>query len=164
MRASAAFAAAVAAILTPAATGAPQQPISPIVGGLGAATASAAPGRAGARPVKLTLTIEVELQCGRLQHGPVLVSLPWAMHLGASLARTAVLLDGKPPAAVRLAGHSIDISVPPTTGIVCDVMSPGKVTIVFTRAAGFGNPPAAGRYAVTIRAGRTSGTAHLVVS
>jgi hypothetical protein len=162
MRASGALAAAVAAILVPAAAGAPPKPIS--LGGLGAATAAAAPSRAGARPVTLTLTIEVELQCGRLPRGPILVSLPGAMRLGASLARTAVLLDGKPAAAVTLAGRSIGIGVPRPTGIVCDVMSPGKVAIVFTRAAHVGNPPVAGRYAVTIRAGGTSGTARLVVS
>jgi len=164
MRASAVVAAA-AAILVPAAAGAPPKPISPIVPGrLGAATAVAVPTRAGARPVTLTLTIEVELQCGRLQNGPILVSLPAAMRIGASLARTAVLLDGKPPAAVSLAGHSIAIGVPPRTGILCDVMSPGKVTIVFTRAAGFGNPSDAGRYAVTVRTGRTTGVANLRIS
>jgi hypothetical protein len=156
---------AAAAILVPAAAGATPKPISPIViGGLGAATAAVEPSRAGARPVTLTLTIEVELQCGRLQHGPIVVSLPEKMRLGASLARTAVLLDGKPSATVSLTGHSVGIGVPPRAGIVCDVMSPGKLEIVFTPAAHFGNPPAPGRYAVTIRAGGTSGTAQLVVS
>src|SRR5579864_3348383 len=164
MRVSA-VAAAVAAILVPAAAAAAPKPISPIaIGGLGTATASAAPSRAGARPVTLTLTLEVELQCGRLQRGPIVVSLPESMPLAASLARTAVLLDGKPPATVSLAGHSIGIGVPPRTGIVCDVMSPGKLKIIFTPAAHFANPPAPGRYAVTIRAGRASGTAQLVVS
>lgn len=156
---------AFAAILVPAAAGATPKPISPIViGGLGAATAAAEPARAGAQPVTLTLTIEVELQCGRLQRGPVVVSLPETMRLGASLARTAVLLDGKPPATVSITGHSVGIGVPPRTGIICDVMSPGKLKIVFTPAAHVGNPPEPGRYPVTIRAGRTSGIAQLVVS
>jgi hypothetical protein len=156
---------AVAAILVHAAAGATPKPTSPVViGGLGTATAAAEPARAGARPVALTLTIEVELQCGRLQHGPVVVSLPEKMRLGASLARTAVLLDGKPAATVSLTGHLVGIGVPPRTGIICDVMSPGKLKIIFTPAAHFGNPPAPGRYAVTIRVGATSGTAHLIVS
>lgn len=118
-----------------------------------------------ARPVELRLSLEVELQCGRLQGRSILVALPAAMHVASSIPRSAVLVNGRPVAALSVTGHSVGLTTRPASGgVICDVMAPGKVSIVFTRAAGLGNPGAAGTYTVTLRAGRTSGMAHLSIS
>jgi hypothetical protein len=166
MRASAAAVAAAAVILVPAAGAEGPQPITPITpGGLGSATAVAAPDGVAARPVELRLSLGVELQCGRLQGRSILVALPAAMRVEASIPRSAVLVNDRPVAAVSVTGHSVRLTTPAASGgVICDVMAPGKVSIVFTRAAGVGNPRAAGTYTVTLRAGRTTGSAHLSIS
>ena len=166
MRASAAAIAAAAAVLAPAAGAEGPQPITPISPGLGSATAVAAPDGSAMRPVELRLSLVVELQCGKLQRGSILVALPAAMHVASSIPRSAVLVNGRPVAAMSVTGHSIGLTTAatPSGGVLCDVMAPGKVSIVFTRAAGLGNPGSAGSYPVTLRAGRTSGVAHLSIS
>ena len=168
MRASAAIAAAAAVILVPAAVAAPPKAITPVppvtIGPIGQATAAAAPSGAGANPVELSLTLRLELQCGRLGPGPIVVSLPAAMQMPATIARGTVLLNGTAPATLTLSGHVVTMTRPPTKGILCTVMAPGTMKVVFSRAARLGNPSGAGRYAVTVRAGRTTGVAHLSIS
>jgi len=155
-------------IIVPASLAAPPKGVKPVppitLDPVGTAIADSTPSGAGAMPVEVSLALRLELQCGRLGPGPVIVSLPAAMHVPDSLARGAILLNGNAPSTARLAGHVVTLTHPPANGILCASMAPGTLTIVFPKSAGFGNPRTAGRYPVVIRAGRAVGTAHLIVS
>jgi hypothetical protein len=168
MRTSVAAVAVAAAVLVPAAGAQSPQPITPIqVGGTGSAavvTAVAEPASAAAKPVRLTLTLTAELQCGRIRAASVVVTLPNAMRMTAAIAGSAVTLNGKAPASTSVTGHVVTLKVAPPSGISCDVIGPGKIRVVFGTGAGLGNPMRAGTYAVAIRAGAASGTAHLQIS
>ncbi len=171
MRASAAAVAVAAAFLVPAAGAqtpgpiAPIDPIAPITpGDVGAATAVSAPDGAAAKPVQLTVSIKTELQCGRIRAGSILVTLPAAMRVGGSIPRESVTLNGAAPASMAVTGHIVALKVAPKPGIICDVIGPGVIKIVFARSAGLGNPMHAGSYAVTVHSGTVSGTAHLSIS
>jgi hypothetical protein len=168
MRVAAAAVAALAGLLVPAGAAAPPKPVRPIspitIHPIGAATASAAPARAGARPAQLTVTLRLEFQCGRPASLPIIVVLPGAERMPAALSRADVLVNGRPPAAVSLAGHVVGLTLPRTSGITCYAMAPGTLAVVFLPTAGLGNPAAPGAYAVSIRSGGTSAVAHLIVS
>jgi hypothetical protein len=168
MRAAAAAAAALAGLLIPAGTTAPPKPkpISPItIRPIGTATASAAPAKAGARPAQLTVTLRLELQCGRPGSLPIIVVLPAAERVPATLSRNDVRVNGVSPVSVSLSHHVVGVMLPRTSGVVtCNSMAPGTLTVVFLRTAGFGNPVSPGRYRVSIRSGVTSAVAQLLVS
>ena len=165
VRAAAAAVAALAGLLVPAGAAAPPKPIRPIpILPVGTATASAAPARANARPAELTVTLRLFLQCGRPGPGPIVVVLPAAERVPATLSLAAVRVNGGPPASVSLSRHVIGLTLPRVSGITCDVMARGTLTVVFLRSAGLGNPSAPGRYAVSIRSAGTAAVAHLIVS
>jgi hypothetical protein len=168
MRTAAAAVAALAGLAGPAGGTTPPKPVKPIppivLPAPGVATASAAPARAGARPAALTLTLSTELKCGRLGPGVVLVTLPAAVRVPSTLHRSRVRVNGRVPAAVKVTGHVVVLTEPPLKGLTCDVLAPGRLKVVFTRAAAFGNPLEPGRYPIAIRAGAARGIAHLVVS
>jgi len=166
MRALAAGVAALAGILVPAGAAAPPkvQPIAPIaIQPAGALTAQAAPVQSGARPAALRLSLRTELQCGRLGEGPIVVVLPAAERVPASLQAGDVLVNGKALDAT-LAGHVASIALPKTTGFTCDVIGPGTVSVVFTEAASLGNPLAPGTYRVSLRMRGKTAVAPFVVS
>jgi hypothetical protein len=119
------------------------------------ATVQVSPARAGAHPVALTLKLGYEMQCGYPGPGPVVVQLPAAELVPARIPRAAVLVDGKGAPGVQVAGHAISVALPPRPQVMCDVIGPGKLTIVFTRAAGLGNPSSGGSYTVTATRGTT---------
>jgi hypothetical protein len=119
---------------------------------------------AGARPVELTLTLRLELKCGRPMSGPIIVVLPAAARVPASIPRAAVRLNGRPPSGMSVSHHVVGLALPRTTGLSCDVIAPGTLTVVFMRAAGVGNPAAPGTYPVSLRAGGTTAIAKLIVS
>ena len=165
MRGVAALAAVLAGIAVPAAVGAPPKPLPPVTLPTGgSATAVAVPATAGARPVKLTLTLRFEMQCGRPGPGPVVVSLPAAERVPHTIARHAVTLGGKPPLRASISGHVVVLTLPPQKGVICDVIGPGTLTVAFAPAAGLGNPPSAGSYAVAVRVGARAFVAHLAVT
>jgi len=165
MRGVTAFVAVLAGLAVPAARGAPPTPVPPVtLPAGGVATATAVPATAGARPVKLTLTLRYEMQCGRPGPGPVVVSLPAAERVPHTLARRDVSLGGKPPVRASISGHVVVLTLPPQRGIICDVIGPGILTIAFAPAAGLGNPSAAGSYAIAVRVGARAFVAHLAVA
>jgi hypothetical protein len=107
----------------------------------------------------LELTLRGELR-GR---GPVVVTFPAAVRLPACIPREAVLVNGHPPAAVTVTGHVVALTLPRSDGLACDVTAPAALTVVFTPAAGLGNPAAPGRYPIWLRQAGLSAVAHLVV-
>jgi hypothetical protein len=147
------FAAGLAGMVVPAGAAAPPkvQPIAPItVRPVGSLVARAVPAQHGARPAALQLSLRTELQCGRLGGGPIVVVFPAAERMPAALQDGDVLVNGKALGAT-LNGHVVSIAFPKTVGVSCDVLGPGTVSVVFTKAAGLGNPLAAGTYHVSLR-------------
>lgn len=166
MRAVAAAVAALAGILVPAGAAAPPkvQPIAPItILPIGTLVAQAVPAQSGARPAGLRLSLRTELQCGRLSGGPVIVVFPAAERMPASLQAGDVLVNGKALNA-SLSGHVASIALPKTTGLTCDVIGPGTVSVVFTKAASLGNPLTPGTYHVSLRVRGKIAVAPFVVS
>ena len=165
MRRLAVLLAVLAGGTVPALAALPPKPQLPVPLPLtGSATAVAAPATAGARPAVLTLKIRYEMQCGWPGAGPLVVSLPKAQHVPHTLAPRTVVVDGKPPASASLTGHVIVLGLPPRHGITCMLIGPGTLTVVFTRAAGLGNPAAAGSYPIAVRIGAHAFTPHLAVT
>jgi hypothetical protein len=103
---------------------------------------------AGARPVAVTLRLGYPMQCGYPGPGPVSVWLPAAMTVPASLAPASVLVDRKPAYRLSRNGGKIVIGLAPPSGIMCDVIGPGTLTITFARTARLGNPRVPGTYHV----------------
>jgi hypothetical protein len=126
-------------------------------------TVVATPSRAAAQPVALTLKLHYEMVCGRPGKGPLVVTLPSAMRVPSAIARGAVLLQGKAPPSVDVAGHVVTIGIPVPTGISCFSITMGTLATTFTRAARLGAPMRAGTYPVAARIGRHSFTARLSI-
>jgi len=126
-------------------------------------TVAAVPARAGARPVALTLKLHYEMVCGRPGKGPLVVTLPRGLRVPRTIGRTAVVLQGKPPASVHVAGRVVTVGVPVPTGISCYSITMGTLTTTFTRAARLGAPTQAGTYPVLARIGEHTFTARLTI-
>jgi hypothetical protein len=152
--------AALAAACLASATGAAAAP-SPLQG---SATIAASSARHGAKPVALTYRLTYEMQCGNPGKGPLTLSFPSQMSLPAVVPAADVLLDGKRAPSVGRSGRSLVVSLPPPPAVMCDVIGPGTLTVVITKAAGLGNPRAAGRYAFPVRSAKLSAAPKLVIS
>jgi hypothetical protein len=127
------------------------------------ATVTASPSGAGARPAALTVRLSYEMQCGYPGPGPIIVRLPAGERVPATIAPSALLVNGKPAPGVHVAGRAVSIDLPPRPAIMCDVIGPGTAKVVFTRAAGLGNPTRAGSYTVTVTRRGTSSAARLAI-
>jgi hypothetical protein len=119
----------------------------------------------GARPVALIIRLRTELQCGRFTPTLIAVSLPPSMRVPSSVSKTAVTVAGKAAALVQTHGSRFLINTTaPKPGVICDVISPGVVSIKFGLLAGLGNPLRAGFYAFTVTASPRGGSWHGVLS
>jgi len=128
----------------------------------GSVTLEDSNGSAGAHPVALTFTMHYEMQCGRPGAGPFSVRVPEGFTLPASIPARDVLLDGKTPPSVIRSGRSLAVGIPTQTGVICDVIGPGVLTVQFKRAAGIGNAASPGSYSFRISVdGHVSATAAL---
>lgn len=150
-------------VLAAAAIAAPPQPIGPpettattttvppIAQPL---TVSLSSTRPGVRPVVLMLKLHTELICGQPGPAPLIVKLPAAASVPASLARTAVVVDARAARAIAVRGHTVTVTPPRHEGLLCDIVAPGTVTLRFTKRARIGNPGSPGTYAVSLQRGR----------
>lgn len=111
----------------------------------------------------LTLALHYEMQCGYPGQGPVVIDFPQKMRMPRTLTASSVLVDGKPAIKVGMIRHQVSIGLARRTGVICDVLGPGTLTIVFDQAADLGNPSRAGAYLVTARNGSRHFAAHLVI-
>ena len=118
---------------------------------------------AGAPAVGLTLRLGYPMQCGSPGPGPVSVTLPAAMTVPQSIARAAVLVDGKPAVHVARNGRAIVVGLAQPTGIMCDVIAPGTLTIRFRSTVGLGNPRVPGTYVVRAATESRSFAARVVI-
>jgi len=126
---------------------------APVPGRVGFATVSLSSARAGAGPVVVTVELGYTMQCGYPGPGPVLVGFPRQVRVPSVLPPSRVLVDGRPAPTVAVSGRTVSVGLAPPPQVMCDVLGPGRLTIVFRRAAGFGNPVRAGNYAITVRRG-----------
>ncbi len=126
------------------------------------ATATAAPSAAGAKPARLTVSLSLELRCGKPGAAAIAVSLPSAWRVPKTVARRAVWIDTAHPHTVTVSGHTVTLQpVSPTGG--CTVIAPGTITMKFTRTAKLGNPRKAGRYTVRASIGTQSFSARVLI-
>ena len=130
-----------------------------------AATASVSPAMPGAKPVALTVKVHYEMVCGQPGVGTAIVTLPAAASVPRTIDDSAALVNGKPAARVSVSGHDVTITLPPRRpGVTCMVMGPGTLTLTLMRAAGLGNPKAAGTYTIRVRRGTRSFQARVHIS
>jgi len=125
-------------------------------------TVTASPHAAGAQGIRLTLTLRYEMQCNYPGAGPLVVTFPAALRLPQQFAAGAVELAGKQVAA-KVDGRHVTVAVAPHTGILCDVMGPGSLTLVFTPAARLANPARAGYYRFRATHRKRTFTARLAI-
>jgi hypothetical protein len=105
---------------------------------------------AGHTPISVEVRAGFELQCG--WPGPRIdVVFPAEERLPAKVERTAVRVDGKPPAAVSRSGRTISLTIARPAGVMCNAIGPARVHILFTRDAHIGNPAHAGTYRLAVR-------------
>jgi hypothetical protein len=103
--------------------------------------------QAGARPVALTFRVPAELQCGHPRASSLKLTFPTEMVMPATVSASDVLVDGKRAASVTRAGRQLTVRITPPSGIQCDVISQGTVTVAVGKGAGLGNPRRTGAYA-----------------
>jgi hypothetical protein len=115
--------------------------------------------RAGAKDVTLTLSYMTALRCGHPSTG-VTVDLPAAAGVAAKIAGSAVHMNGRPVSAVVVRKHSLAVSPPRVSGVTCDSIVNGTVTLVLGAGAEIANPAHAGTYQVSV----ASGTSHLTAT
>lgn len=108
-------------------------------------TVGASSHAAGAHRVRLTLTFRYEMRCNYPGAGPLVVTFPSAVKLPRRFEAGSVMLAGKPVAAERRR-HHVTVTVPRPTGVLCGVVAPGSVKLVFTRNAKLANPMRSGSY------------------
>jgi len=141
VRGGVAAAAVFLALLTAPLAGAGSRP--PLTGG--SMTVATSNHTAGARGVRLTLTLQYVMRCANPGPGPLVVSFPAGMKLPKQFASGAVKLAGKPVAA-DVDGRQVTVTVPPHKGMLCDMMGVGSVSLTFARSAKLANPAQAGSY------------------
>jgi len=127
------------------------------------ASVSVAPNLARAQPVSVTLVLHYDMQCGYPGPGPIGVTFPAQVRLPSRIARTAVRVDGHAAPAVAVSGRSVRVGLAPPPQIMCDEISEGELTIVFTRAAGLGNPLHAGAYTLAASRGPSTFSARFAI-
>ncbi len=59
-----------------------------------------------------------------------------------------MIVDGHPAVSVALSGHTVTVGLAPAPRVMCDVIGPGRLTLLFSASAGLGNPSRAGSYIV----------------
>lgn len=168
------FAAVCCAVLATAATAAtPPKPIPPVPVNPGGpsrpaqppASAALSSTKAGAKPVELVLKLRYTMVCGQPGTGTAVVMLPAAANVPDTIPSSAVLVNGKPAPKVSISGHAVTVSLPlKRPGVTCMVVGPGTLTLTLTRAAGLGNPAAAGTYAIHIRRNARTFTTSVAIS
>ncbi|HEX4520926.1 MAG TPA: hypothetical protein VH063_15200 [Gaiellaceae bacterium] len=117
------------------------------------ASVAASTYKPGARSA-LTFQMNYLMQCGNPGAGPLVLKLPTAIAIPASLGPSSVLVNGSPAASLKKHGSTLTVGIPQkTAGITCDVVALGKLTVVIPRAAGLHNPKANGIYSFRVTIG-----------
>jgi hypothetical protein len=142
---------------------APAAAAPPIVGSGDSAVAVASPATRAARPAALKLVLRYEMLCAQPGRGPVLVTLPAAFRVPATIKPAAVLVNGKAAPSLRVHRHVVSVGLPLNSNVICRSFVPGILWIGFTRSARLGNPARAGTYAIHATVGSHSLVARLAI-
>jgi hypothetical protein len=118
---------------------------SPPVTGSDSMTVTASSHSAGAHHVRLAMTLRYRMQCNYPGAGPLVVTFPKALKVPKQLAGGAVQLAGKPIAAT-VEGRQVTVAIKPPSGVLCGMVGPGLLKLVFTRKANLANPTRPGSY------------------
>jgi hypothetical protein len=100
------------------------------------ASATLSSTHAGARPVALVVSLHTELQCGKLRNGSLALTFPAGARLPRTIPTSAIAVQGKQPASVKLANRTLSITLAPPAGLMCNVIGPGNAKVIVPRAAG----------------------------
>jgi hypothetical protein len=109
---------------------------------------TASPQAASAHRVRIALTLQYRMQCNYPGAGPLVVTFPKALKVPKQLAAGAVRLAGKPIAAT-VDGRQVTVTIKPHVGVLCGMVGPGLLKLVFTPKAKLANPSRAGSYRFT---------------
>jgi hypothetical protein len=115
-------------------------------------TATLSTDQAGAKHVTVTLVVPAPLICGR-PLGATTVTLPAAADVPASIGAGDVTVNTLPVPKVKISGSTVTFGTPARKGVMCHSITEGLMRIVFTRAAGIGNPAHSGTFAVSVKHG-----------
>ena len=102
--------------------------------------------QAGAQPVAITYRLPAELQCGHPHASSLTLTFPKGMVLPSTVPSADVVVDRQAAATVTRKGRQLAVGITPPSGVQCDVISQGTVTVVVEKDAGIGNPKAPGTY------------------
>jgi hypothetical protein len=127
------------------------------------ASVSATSHKPGAQTA-LTFVMSYEMQCGSPGAGPVLLTLPHGMTAPSSVDPSSVLVNGAAAASVKQHGSLLTIGIKQRTGVMCDVIGPGKLTVAIPRSSGLRNPTANGTYAFHVVIGPVDADPKLRIS
>ena len=119
--------------------------------------------KAGADHVAVTLELRTTLRCGRPFGPGVVVTLPRTAQVPASIAGSAVRVNGRPPSKLSVSGRTVTVGLPATHGIVCDSITDGVLRVRFAAGAALGNPPGPGAYAFAIHRGAKAYTVPITI-
>jgi hypothetical protein len=114
-------------------------------GGLPSMTVATSPQAASAHGIRLAVTLSYRMQCNYPGAGPLVVTFPKALKLPKKLTAGAVRVAGKPIAAT-VDGRQVTVTIKPPTGVLCGLVGPGLLKLVFTRKANLANPSSPGSY------------------
>lgn len=117
---------------------------------------------AGAHRVRLVVTLRYQMQCGYPGAGPLVVTFPSALKPPKQFAPGTVRLADKVVGATVKA-QKVTVTVPPPRGVLCSMLGPGSVRLLFTRAAKLTNPGRAGSYRFRATHGKHTFRATLVI-
>lgn len=118
---------------------------------------------AGAKGVALTLSYETMLQCGR-PRATASIHLPFAAAVPAKVGAADVTMNGHPVGSAVLRRHVLTVTAPKVTGMLCNSITTGKVTLVVAASAHLANPAKAGSYRVTVVSGGSTHSGTYTVS
>jgi len=116
----------------------------------------------GARPAALTVSLSLELRCGKPGPTPIVIALPRAWRLPGAVATKAVWVNKAHPKSVDVSGHTLTVASK-VAHETCMVIGPGTIKLRFTRAAKLGNPRRTGRYTVRASIGTQGFTARVTI-
>jgi hypothetical protein len=109
---------------------------------------------AAARNVGITISTRTALHCGR-PLGTIAVTLPAAARVPQSIPPVDVRVNGKPAGAAATDGKTITVAAARPSGVMCDSIAIGAMTVAISGRAGVGSPPKPDRYTYTVtRSGR----------
>jgi hypothetical protein len=111
-----------------------------------------------------TATVTVHgypLLCGK-PRGSLVVTFPAAVDVPGTIAAGSVHVNGQAAAKVAVHGRNVTVAVPLPTGVTCQSITLGRVTLVFGTGAHIGSAKA-GTYAVAVRQGARRYKATLTV-